>query len=107
MNLDRNPTKFDLATLFAACDDAHAHHILWVRNDGEVCVSAVPQGDGAGGFAKGLKDQRFRYETFAAGNGYVGVEAARDDEYVEEMLGYLVRDWREGYEGYSDDFRIR
>jgi hypothetical protein len=107
MNLDRNPTKFKLATLFAACDDKRAHHILWVRNDGEVFVTAVPPESVAGAFAKELKDLRFRYETFAAGNGYVGAEAANNDEYVAEMHGYLVRDRRLGLEGYSDDFRSR
>lgn len=107
MNLDRNPTKFELATLFAACNDERAHHILWVRNDGEVFVSAVPDDGIAGQFAKQLDGMRFRYETFTAGNGYVGTKAANDDEYVAEMLEYLVRDWREGLEGYSDDFRVR
>lgn len=107
MNLDRNPTKFELTALFAACNDESAHHILWVRNDGEVFVSAVPDDGIAGQFAKQFDGMRFRYETFAAGNGYVGTKAANDDKYVAEMLGYLVRDWREGLEGYSDDFRLR
>jgi hypothetical protein len=36
---------------------------------------------------------QMRYETFLAGNEYVGPEAADDDEWVAELFDSLLREW--------------
>jgi hypothetical protein len=107
MNLDRNPTKKQLAELFAKCHDEENHHILWVREDGEVFVTPVPNEGISAALEGELKVARFRYETFAAGNDYVGPKAAADEGYMDEMFGYITRDWQQGLTGYIDDFAVR
>lgn len=107
MNLNKNPTTSELATLYAACDDTNANHVLWVDDDGAVHITPVPEGVPPGQLAKQLPGLRFRYETAIAGNGYVGAKAAEDEAYVSRMLSHLVRDWREGLRGYSDDYEMR
>jgi len=46
---------------------------------------------------------QFCYESYAAGNGYVGPTAAADTPYVAKLLDKLVRDWRDGRTGLIDD----
>ena len=107
MNLDKNPAAAQLAALYATCDDRNANHVLWVDEDGDVHITPVPKGLPPGQLAKQLPRLRFRYETAMAGNGYVGAKAADDEEYVSRMLAHLIRDWRAGLRGYSDDYEMR
>ena len=36
---------------------------------------------------------QMRYETFLAGNEYVGPEAAADDEWIRELFESLLKEW--------------
>ena len=36
---------------------------------------------------------QIRFETFLAGNEYVGPEAAQDDEWIAELLDRLLQEW--------------
>jgi hypothetical protein len=94
MNLDNNPTKEQLADLLRPCDDRAAHHVLWVDRAGEVHVTKVekkwpPPEPGADVLDHAL----VRFETFRAGNDYVGPEAAADDEWLAYALEWLTREW--------------
>jgi hypothetical protein len=106
MNLNSNPTTQQLAALFAACTD-EVNHTLWVNEDGDVHITPWPDGMTPTDFESSLSGLRFRYEAFRAGNGYVGAAAAADEKHVAEYLAYIVRDWREGLRGFSDDFAVR
>jgi len=101
MNLNNNPTPSQLAALLVGEDDEAAHHVLWVRRDGEVIITALPDGITRADFA-GRSDLQFRYETMIAGSGYVGAEAAASETYVNNRFSTLVKDWRAGRSGYLD-----
>ncbi len=36
---------------------------------------------------------QMRYETFQRGNSYVGIEAAEDDRFMNEILRALLKYW--------------
>ncbi len=106
MNLSANPTKPQLAELLAKCDDKATPHILWVDHDGEVHITPLPLGVVPVDFGE-RPDLRFRYETFHTGHDYTGPDAAADVEFVDDLFTALVRDWKEGLTGYSDDWNAR
>jgi len=106
MDLSNNPTRRELAELLAVCDDEATHHVVWVSNSGRVSITPLVPGM-ASIDVRRRPDFRFQYETLIAGNGYTGPAAAQDDEWVDRLLKALVRDWREGLRGYSDDWDIR
>jgi hypothetical protein len=94
MNLDNHPTKEQLADLLRPWDDRAAHHVLWVDRSGDVHITKVaktwpPPEPGS----DVLNNALVRIETFRAGNGYVGPEAAADDEWLTDALDWLMRDW--------------
>ena len=91
MNQKNNPTTIDLAELLMPLNDNASDHITWVDSDGEVHVSKI-------NLVK--ENAKFWYETLAAGNGYVGPQAANDQEYLEKELDYLKRDWSKDAKGY-------
>jgi hypothetical protein len=45
---------------------------------------------------------KFHFETYIQGNGYCGVDAARDKDYVRKEFEMLVKAWRHNYEGHLD-----
>jgi hypothetical protein len=93
MNLDRNPTKEQLQALLAHCDDTAGHHVLWVANNGDVAIATLPRNWPPAEWQASPLDVRLRYETFLAGNGYVGPEAAEDDGWVGELFDRLTKEW--------------
>ncbi len=93
MNLDRNPSKEQLQALLAHCDDTAGHHVLWVANNGDVAITTLPRNWPPVEWQASPADVRLRYETFLAGNGYVGPEAAKDSEWVSELLDRLTTEW--------------
>lgn len=99
MNLNDNPTKDQLASLLAACDDRAGHHALWVDDDGEVRITKLPRIWPPPEVDSDIKQARVRVETFHAGNGYVGPEAAANADWVAELFGWLTRDWAAGKNG--------
>lgn len=72
MNMNKNPTVEELRALVRACDDLASHHVLWVEKNGDVHLSEVPKDRTPVGFQEDLPDMQLRYETFEAGNDYVG-----------------------------------
>lgn len=95
MNLNDNPTMDELRDLLRPWDDRAAHHVLWADHTGEVHITEMerkawrpppPPQDV-------LDKAVVRFETFWAGKGYVGPEAAADDEWLADALGWLTRDW--------------
>lgn len=93
MNLDNNPTVEQLRALLAECDDQAGHHVLWVAKNGDVHLSRVPKDKTPVGFQESESEMQLRYETFQAGNEYVGLEAAEDEAWVRQLFDALVKEW--------------
>lgn len=93
MNLDNNPTIEELRELIKRCDDQAGHHVLWVTKNGDVHVSRFPKDKPPIGFEEAEPEMQLRYETFEAGNEYVGPEAAEDESWLKELFDALVNEW--------------
>jgi hypothetical protein len=93
MNLESNPTVEQLSELLRKCNDQAGHHVLWVAKNGDVHLSRVPKDKTPVGFEEGEAEMQLRYETFEAGNEYVGPEAAKDESWVNELFDALVQEW--------------
>jgi hypothetical protein len=93
MNLNVSPTPDQLRELLRRCDDTAGHHVLWVKENGDVVLSRVAKNGALENDEKGHPEMKMRFETFLAGNEYVGPEAAQDDEWVSELFERLVREW--------------
>lgn len=93
MNMEQTPTVEELRRLILACDDLAGHHVLWVDKCGDVRVSQIPRDQTPIGFEEEHPEMRLRYETFQAGNDYVGPEAAKDDEWIHQLFEALVKEW--------------
>jgi hypothetical protein len=103
MNLKNNPTKPQLQTLLASCDDNAGPHVIWVGTNGEVYAEALPEGLTPAGLAESKGNRiKFRYETFDTGNEYVGKSASHDPMWIDELYGKLLRDWASDARGYID-----
>ena len=106
MNLSRNPSRDELATLLADCDDAASNHVLWVHSNGDVEISPLNDETIASAFGT-RPDLRFRYATMKLGNNECGAVAASDPAYVDELYASLVEDWDKGTTGYVEDWASR
>ncbi|MBW3596427.1 MAG: hypothetical protein KY475_04030 [Planctomycetes bacterium] len=93
MNLNTEPTKNDLRKLLAACDDTAGHHILWISKSGEVKIACVPGKKAPVEFDAPPAELQVQFEPFLAGNEYVGLEAAADAEWVDELFDRLLNEW--------------
>lgn len=94
MNLDQNPTKEQLADLIRPFDDRAAHHVLWVDRAGEVRVTRVEKRWPPPEPGPDVLDHALvRFETFQAGNGYVGPEASASDDWITDAFDWLTREW--------------
>jgi hypothetical protein len=91
MNLNSNPTSAQLRELVRQCDDAAGHHILWVSKSGDVEISRIARDQV--GFEDTHADLQLRFETFVAGNEYVGPDAASDDDWISELFENLKGEW--------------
>ena len=103
MNMRNNPTINELRALLAKCAGAGANHILWVSRDGEVHIDPVPPNVSPVRFEDLHKNMQFRFETYAAGTGYVGRSAAANTSHVREIFDDLVKCWAARREGLIDD----
>jgi hypothetical protein len=105
MNLKDNPTIEDLKQLVANQEDDRYDHILYVTKNGDVHFSKLGPGLVPADWANKNKDNyQFRLESFHRGNGYVGPEAAKDDDWVFRLMNALVLNWQKKNVGYIDDF---
>lgn len=103
MNLSENATLDQLRDLVSHCDADHENHSLWVDQQGEVHITAIPQDLTPALWATQHKDLiRFRFETFQAGEGYLGPEAASNDNWMNRLFNSLIRLWEAGATGYRD-----
>lgn len=75
------------------CDDRAGHHSLWVTRAGEVRGTRIPYRELAAYEASPHPDLQMAYETFRVGNGYVGEEAAAEDESATDLFASMVREW--------------
>ena len=94
MNLNDNPTMDRLRDLLRPLDDRAAHHVLWVDHSGEVHITKVEKKWPVPPPPQDVLNKAIvRFETFEAGNGYVGPLAASDDEWVTDAFEWLAGDW--------------
>lgn len=98
MQIDLNKpfTTQDVARLMASKDDS-AHRQLRVTKQGIAFLSDEVGADNIGGLA-------FRLETWVAGNGYVGPEAASDAHFVGRIEKALRDNWPNPSDTYIDFF---
>ena len=79
-------TEDDVRQMISAGDDSHMNQIR-VSKSGEVYLSQDIVG------AIDIDDLRFRFETFDAGNGYVGNKAANDRKYIDRLYRTIIANW--------------
>ncbi len=94
MNLDMNPTTEQLRELLAACNDRAGNHLLWVKKTGEVEITRLPRKEDPANFESAHPEMQVRYALFLVAHEYVGEDAAKDDDWVQELFGALMRDWQ-------------
>lgn len=93
MNLNDQPTLDELAQLFAACEDKHYSHILWVCQSGEVHIDRLAHDTGEEEFEKLTPTLRARFKTYRRGKGYVGKKAAADKDFIGRVYRTLAHEW--------------
>lgn len=100
MEIDLNdPSEFTLENvrrLIASKDDSK-HRQLRITKKGKAFIS-----DDVG--CDNLEELAFRFETMDAGNGYVGIEASKDSEYVNRIYKALKKNWPNPEDEYIDFF---
>ncbi len=87
-------TSEDVRALIASRDDSE-HRQLRISQTGKAYLSDLVG-------AEGIDGLHCRFETWVAGNGYSGQEAADDDKYVEEIRDDLNSNWPEAKDSYID-----
>ena len=96
-----NMSLDDFKDLIASGDDTHDNQIRVTRT-GKVFLLQDIVG------AECLENIAFRFETFYAGNGYVGKVASEDKELVTGIYKAIKSNWDKGsLRTYIDDWRIR
>lgn len=96
----RTITLEQFRMLIACGNDRHNNQIR-VTKGGMVYLSEDIVG------TEQLDGVAFSFETFSAGNRYVGVAASKDDSHVVPMFRALRSNWARGcVHAYIDDFRI-
>lgn len=92
-----NPDELTLENVreFIRAGDDSTHTQIRVTEDGIAYLSKTVGSEGVEGL-------QFYLETYDPGNGYVGEEAANDDEWVKEVFDTLRNSWRNGARGYID-----
>lgn len=78
-------TLNDLKKLIASGDDTHDNQLRVTKN-GKVFLSQTVA-------AESLTRIAFRFETFDAGNNYVGKSAANDDNFIQSLYKVLISNW--------------
>lgn len=81
-------TISDLKELIANGDDRHDNQIR-VTKDGQVFLSQDIVG------ADNIENIAFRFESFDAGNDYVGQQASEDDEFINGLYNALKQNWND------------
>ncbi|MCD8237347.1 MAG: hypothetical protein LUD00_12050 [Prevotellaceae bacterium] len=87
-------TKEDLIEMLSNGDDGHRNQIR-VSEDGIIYLSQDVVG------AERLNGVLFRFETFEAGNDYVGSKVAANNEYTDRLYRTIMKRWEQGKNGSS------
>lgn len=91
-------SREQLVELIKSGDDRYDNQIR-VTKDGMIFLSRIVG-------AEDISNLRFRFETCDAGNGYVGSEAAADNDYINDLYNGLIKTWKSNKTGYIDDWRL-
>ena len=86
-------TLEEFRKLIASADDSRDNQIR-ITKDGKIYISEEIVG------AEDIEDLHSRYETYDAGNDYVGPNAAQDEAYVQRLYNEIKQDWDSGRKGY-------
>ena len=84
-----------LRDLIAAGDDSH-HNQLRITSSREIFLSDIVG-------LEHLEGIIGRFETFVAGNGYVGLNAALDQQFIESLFT-AIQTWKKSPCSYVDMF---
>jgi hypothetical protein len=103
MNLNNAPTKEELRSLLASQDDNAGNHVLWVDSSGNVVIEMLSRETTSADWSKQMKNNyKFRFESFGRGNGYVGIAASNDEDWVSTLYNRLVKAWQQDEIGFID-----
>ena len=94
----KNITESIYKDMIANANDCISHQ-LRVDWSGNVYISSITG-------AKEIENIKFRWESWEAGNGYVGPRAASDHEYIKQSVKSLKQCWEDGVCGYCDYYEI-
>lgn len=89
-----NITESKYRDMIANANDSISHQ-LRVDWSGDVYISTITG-------AEEIEIIKFRWESWDAGNGYVGPRAASDYEYIKQSVKALKKCWKDGIRGYCD-----
>lgn len=98
MHIDlNNPEQFTLEAVreLLASGDGRIHNQLRVSRAGQAWLSPVVGG-------RELEGLAFRLETWAAGSGCVGAQAAVDERWVQQVFNVLRDNWPNPSSDYID-----
>lgn len=84
--------------MIANANDCISHQ-LRVDWSGDIYISTITG-------AEEIEDIKFRWESWDAGNGYVGPRAASDHQYIKQSVKSLKKCWEDGVRGYCDYYAI-
>jgi hypothetical protein len=93
MNLNDNPTIEQFREMLRQHDDHAGHHALWVRRDGEVMLTCLPNEKPYRVPTYEHPDMQMRYDTFPIGSEHVGPEAAEDKWWTGELFRNMLEQW--------------
>ncbi len=89
-------TRANVAKLSSSKDDS-AHRQIRVSRSGILALSDTLGADN-------LDNVLFRLEAFSASTGYVGPEAANDQEWVNRVYQAIEKAWNDKGPSYIDQF---
>jgi hypothetical protein len=93
MNLNDNPTIEQFRDLLRQHDDHAGHHVLWVRKDGEVMLTCLPNEKPYRVPTYEHPQMQMRFDTFQIGYGHVGPEAADQSWFMGEVFKHMLDQW--------------
>jgi hypothetical protein len=100
MNLNRNPTREELQTLLAACDDGEGIHVLWVERLGDVQITLLlTETDLEWIRGTDHENLQFHYESYGKNEGFTGKAASADNLYIATLFEKLLKDWEDQRDG--------